>query len=204
MPAVTLQSTLSQEEKIEPVQREASVPGTYVNFDRAEVVRVGGVRWRRLALKTPLVHKGDDLPAILSEAAGPFLEEGDILVVTEKVVAIAQGRAMPVSEIRPSGLARLLSRFVTRTPYGIGLAMPETMECALRECGRWKILIAAAAGAVGKLLGKKGWFYRVAGIQAAGIDGPCACTIPPYNRWVVLSPQDPGREAEKLFHTLRE
>ena len=204
MPAVTLQSTLSQEEKIEPVQREASVPGTYVNFDRAEVVRVGGVRWRRLALKTPLVHKGDDLTAILSEAAGPFLEEGDILVVTEKVVAIAQGRAMPVSEIRPSGLARLLSRFVTRTPYGIGLAMPETMECALRECGRWKILIAAAAGAVGKLLGKKGWFYRIAGIQAAGIDGPCACTIPPYNRWVVLSPQDPGREAEKLFHTLRE
>lgn len=203
MPAATLQSTLSQEEKIEPVQREASVPGTYVNFDRAEVVRVRGVRWRRLALKTPLVHKGDDLTAILSEAAGPFLEEGDILVVTEKVVAIAQGRAMPVSEIRPSGLARLLSRFVTRTPYGIGLAMPETMECALRECGRWKILIAAAAGAVGKLLGKKGWFYRVAGIQAAGIDGPCACTIPPYNHWVVLSPQDPGREAEKLFHTLR-
>ena len=56
---------------------------------------------------------------------------------------------------------------------------------------------------MGKLLGKKGWFYRVAGIQAAGIDGPCACTIPPYNHWVVLSPQDPGREAEKLFHTLR-
>ena len=37
MPAATLQSALSQEEKIEPVQREASVPGTYVNFDRAEV-----------------------------------------------------------------------------------------------------------------------------------------------------------------------
>ena len=65
MPAATLQSALSQEEKIEPVQREASVPGTYVNFDRAEVVRVRGVRWRRLALKTPLVHKGDDLTAIL-------------------------------------------------------------------------------------------------------------------------------------------
>lgn len=203
MQTATMNLTLSPDETVEHVQRESTVPGTFVNFDRAEVIRVDGVRYRRLALKTPLVHREDNLGEILSEAAGPFLEEGDILVVTEKVVAITQGRAMPVADVKPSLLARFLSRFVSRTPYGIGLAMPETMECALKECGRARILLAAAVGALGKLLKKKGWFYEVAGLQAAGIDGPCACTIPPYNSWIVLSPLDPDEAARRIFSTLR-
>jgi hypothetical protein len=38
--------------------------------------------------------------------------------------------------------------------------MPETMEMALRECGRLRILFAAFISAVGKLFGVRGWFYR--------------------------------------------
>lgn len=196
-------TAVQPDEIVEHFQREGTVPGTFVNFDRAEVIRVDGVRYRRLAVKTPLIRERDALFPVIRDAAGRFLEEGDILVVTEKVVAISQGRSTPVSAVKPSGLAKFLSRFVTRTPYGIGLAMPETMECALRACGRGRILLAAAAGAAGKLIGKKGWFYRVAGMQAAGIDGPCACTIPPYNQYIVLSPEDPDGAAEKLYGAFR-
>lgn len=190
------------DEKILPYQRESSVPGLLVNFDRAEVIWAGGKRWRRLCIKTPLFVPDDDLLTVVREYASPFLQDGDILVITEKAAAITQGRAFPVKEVSPGPLAHFLSSFVSKTPYGIGLSIPETMECAIRECGRLRILLAAAVGAIGKLFGKKGWFYRIAGIKAAGIDGPCACTIPPYNQWIVLSPEDPCGIAQKLTETL--
>ncbi|MDL2295026.1 hypothetical protein LJC60_10490, partial [Ruminococcaceae bacterium OttesenSCG-928-D13] len=54
----------------------------------------------------------------------------------------------------------------------------------------------------GKLLGRKGWFYRVTGWRAAAIDGPCHWTIPPYNRYVVLGPSQPRRAAKALSKLL--
>ena len=85
-----------------------------------------------------------------------------------------------------------------KTPYGIGLAMPETMEMALRECGTMRILFAAGISAVGKLLGKRGWFYMIAGEKARTIDGPCDCTLPPYNECVSLAPLNPNEVAKKV------
>ena len=72
------------------------------------------------------------------------------------------------------------------------------MEAALRECGTARILLAAAAGALGKLLGRRGWFYMVAGPKAASIDGPTPNTIPPYNRCVVPGPSQPDRVAREV------
>ena len=65
------------------------------------------------------------------------------------------------------------------------------MEMALRECGTLRILFAAVVSAFGKLIGKRGWFYKIAGEKARSIDGPCDCTLPPYNECVSLSPLDP-------------
>lgn len=155
-------------------------------------------RYRRLGIATPVITAGDDLRSVVQAWALPLLEEGDILFFSEKAVACAQGRAIPMEEIKPGPLARLLCRFVLKTPYGIGLSMPETMEMALRECGRARILLAAAVSAVGKLLGRRGWFYQVAGYRAASIDGPCGCTLPPYNRCVVLGPLHPDETAAMI------
>jgi len=76
--------------------------------------------------------------------------------------------------------------------------MPETMECALRECGSPRILFAAFIGALGKLIGRKGDFYRIAGHKARSIDGPTEGTIPPFNRAVSLAPENPDGVAEDL------
>ncbi len=172
-------------------QRPASVAGTVINPDKEEGITWQGMRYRRLCIRTPVITAGDDIVQVARRCAGPLLEKGDILFVTEKAVACAQRRAIPLEEIRPRPLARFLSRFVRRTPYGIGLAMPETMECALRECGT-----------LGKLLGERGWFYRVAGYRAASIDGPCPNTLPPYNRCVVLGPLRPDGVAQELSQAL--
>ena len=102
----------------------------------------------------------------------------------------------------PRPLAKFLCKFVLKTPYGIGLGIPETMEMALQECGTPRILFAAAVSAVGKLFHKRGWFYTIAGYKARSIDGPCDYTLPPYNEYVVLGPAQPDETAQKMSQCL--
>ncbi|MDR6866145.1 hypothetical protein J2Y69_000730 [Microbacterium resistens] len=161
-------------------------------------IAVDGERFVRVPIRTRVVMPGDDLDAVISEYATDVVRPGDVLFVTEKIVAITQGRSFMLEEITPRPLARFLSRYVTRTPHGIGLGMPETMEMALRECGPIRILFAAAVSAVTKAFGRKGDFYRIAGDKARAIDGPTTGTMPPYDRAVVLGPERPREVAAHL------
>lgn len=162
-----------------------------------------GVVYERLPIKTRTVFPHDLLEEIIQEYAGPIVHTGDVLFVTEKIVAITQGRSFLLEEIRARRLASFLSRYVVKTPHGIGLGMPETMEMALRECGTARILFAAAVSVVSKkLLRRSGDFYRIAGEKARAIDGPTEGTIPPYDRSVVLGPLYPNRVAQHLKQLL--
>ncbi|MFK4806558.1 coenzyme F420-0:L-glutamate ligase [Microbacterium sp. ZW CA_36] len=168
------------------------------NAGKALTVQVEGSSFARIPIRTRVVMPGDDLDEFIREYAGDVVREGDLLFVTEKIVAITQGRSYLVEDIKPRRLAFFLSKYVTRTPYGIGLGMPETMEMALRECGPIRILFAAAVSAVTKLFGRKGDFYRIAGDKARAIDGPTSGTIPPYNKAVVLGPERPREVAQQV------
>lgn len=168
------------------------------NKGKALSVEVDGVSYQRIPIRTRVVMPGDDLDAVVQEYSAEHLQDDDLLFVTEKIVAITQGRSFLLDEIQPRPLARFLSKYVTRTSYGIGLGMPETMEMALRECGTPRILFAAAVSAVTKLFGRRGDFYRIAGDKARSIDGPTAHTIPPYNQAVVLGPEKPVQVAARL------
>lgn len=168
------------------------------NAGKALTVDLEGTTFARIPIRTRVVMPGDDLDAFVLEYAKDLVQPGDILFVTEKIVAITQGRSYPVDSITPRRLARFLSKFVVKTPYGIGLGMPETMEMALRECGTIRILFAAGVSAVTKAFGRKGDFYRIAGDKARSIDGPTSGTIPPYNKAVVLGPERPREVAAHL------
>ena len=168
------------------------------NQGKALSIDVDGVSYQRLPIRTRVVMPGDDLDEIIREYTAGQLQQGDLLFVTEKIVAITQGRSYQLDDITPRPLARFLSKYVTRTSYGIGLGMPETMEMALRECGTPRILLAAAVSAVTKLFGRRGDFYRVAGYKARSIDGPTSHTIPPYNTAVVLGPEKPKQVAQHV------
>lgn len=168
------------------------------NDGKALTVTVEGTTFARIPIRTRVVMPGDDLDAIVTEYAADEVKDGDLLFVTEKIVAITQGRSFTLDEIEPRRLARFLSKYVTKTSYGIGLGMPETMEMALRECGTPRILFAAAISAVTKAFGRRGDFYRIAGDKARAIDGPTNGTIPPYDRAVVLGPSRPAEVAVRL------
>ena len=163
---------------------------------------VDGVDYLRIPVKTHLITQEDDMADVVARYPKEQMREGDILFISEKAVACTQSRAIPMEDIHPRKLAVTLSRYVTKTPAGIGLGIPETMEMALQECGTVRILFAAFCSVIGKILGKKGWFYMVAGPKARGIDGPTEGTIPPYDHYVVLTPADPTGTAKRLAQAL--
>ncbi len=167
-------------------------------------IAVSGKKYVRLPIKTHVITREDNIVDVVKKYTLPALKKKDIIFISEKAVAITQGRAYPVKEIKPGRLAVFLSHYVTKTPNGIGLGIPETMEMALKECGAVRILIAAVIGSAGKLLGRKGDFYRVAGYKASSIDGPTPNTLPPYNSYVVLGPDKPDKVASEIAGKVME
>jgi asparagine synthase (glutamine-hydrolysing) len=170
----------------------------------------GRAIYGRVPVRTSRVEEGDDVELIISSALevacggggrlGP--RPGDVVAVSEKAVAISQGRSFPVKTIRAGRLATVLARGVRKSSAGIGLGMPETMQLAIDEAGAPRIVLAAAAGAVARLFGRKGTFYRVAGSSVSAIDGPTAGTLPPYDTHAKLPPSDPDGVAQSLAERL--
>ena len=173
-----------------------------INPDKKEVIEVDGQKYSRFAIKTHVITDQDNMVEVVKKYAQPLLQPGDTLFITEKAVACTQHRAIHVDDIHPRWLARFLVKFVYKNPYGIGLSMPCTMEMAIQECGTIRILFAAAISAIGKLFGKRGWFYNIAGYKARSIDGPSKYNIPPYNNYVVLGPDKPDETAAEISQAI--
>jgi asparagine synthase (glutamine-hydrolysing) len=190
-------------------------PDWLPNRDKRLVTADGG--WARFPLRVDLVGAGADIPALAARRAGRFFAQlpdappdvavltqaGWYLYLSEKVVAVAQGRSFFVWEIQPSWWARRLSRFVVRTPYGIGLGDPTTMQLAIDEVGLPRILIASAVSAAGKVVGRRGLFYRVTGERVAAIDGPTQYSAYPANVSAKLAPADPAGVARQVSAAVR-
>ena len=172
--------------------------GLWLNQDHASVVTVDGTEYQRLAIRTHVITEKDTMSNVAEQYAKQLLSDGDILIVSEKAVACSQKRALRACDIKPRMLAKFLSRFVYKSPHGAGLTDPLVMEMAIRECGTLLILFASFISAIGKLFRKRGWFYRIAGYKAASIDGPDPDTLPPYDKYVVLSPLNPDKTAKEI------
>jgi hypothetical protein len=163
---------------------------------------IDGVAYARQPVRTHLVTVADDAAEVARRYATALDDDVALVAVSERMVAITQGRSHRMVDIRPGRLARFLVRFVTRPGYGIGLGTAETMQLAIDEVGAPRILLAAAVSGLTKPFGVHGLFYRIAGPQAAAIDGPTSYTIPPYNESATLGPKDPDDAARRLAAAL--
>ncbi|MDR2524975.1 MAG: coenzyme F420-0:L-glutamate ligase [Oscillospiraceae bacterium] len=152
----------------------------------------------RYPVRTHVVMQDDNLEALLERYVKPHIQPEDMLFISEKIVAITQGRAFDIDTIKVSRLARLLCKFVYKSPYGIGLGSPWTMQLAIDDIGVPKLLFAAFCSAVTKPFGKRGVFYNIVGEKGRAIDGPCDYTLPPYNHYAKLAPLDPDGVAARL------
>jgi asparagine synthase (glutamine-hydrolysing) len=192
---------------LDPVDADALVACT-PNARRHLFMTWNDSTFARIPIRSPVIGREDDLTDVLVgcldnlQHQGCKLRDGDLLVISEKALSISQGRGFPIDEIRCSRAARVLSRFVTRVPIGIGLGHPTTMQLAIDEIGLPRILLAAAAAAVTRPFGRRGVFYRVAGSRVNAIDGPSHENLPPFDHWAMAAPLDSDNEVRKIAAAL--
>jgi F420-0:gamma-glutamyl ligase len=161
-------------------------------------VDVSGVIYSRAVVRTPWIKPGDDLGAILARELSPILQQGDLAIVSEKAVTIAEGLTVPAESVHPSPLAKRLAGYVRPTAGSCGLSIPEKMEYVLRQVGLPRIMLATATAAVTRPLGIRGGFYVVAGAAARAMDG----MRPPFED--TLIPPLSARRAASLARSLAD
>lgn len=185
------------------------------NADKALAITVPGDAgtFRRYPLRTEVFYKEtnfdptvmkyvkryfDGLPTAEGGHAAATANTPWYLFVSEKIVAMTQGRSIPVWDIKVSAAARIFSKFVTRNPGGIGLASPWSMQLAIDEVGLPKIMYASARSVLGKLQGKSGVFYEVVGHNINAIDGAAGYQVGTSTHSVKYAPIDPDGVAARL------
>ncbi len=128
----------------------------------------------------PEVRPGDDLSLFILEAVERQktpLQEGDVLVVTQKVVSKAEGRLVELGAIEPSDLAREFAARWGRDARLLEVALRESRRIVRMDRG---ILIVET---------KHGFVCANAGVDASNTGRPDV---------VSLLPDDPDRSAERL------
>lgn len=147
-----------------------------------------------IPLRTHLLRPGEDVVAVTARYLEGVARPGDIVALAESAVAIMQGRLAYCEEIRPRYLACRLNRI-----FGMNSSLSSVyaLEMAFREVGTCRILLATAAALVGRVLGRSGDFYRVAGRRVAVIDD-CTGTLPPFDKHVVLAPARPQQIVDEI------
>ena len=125
----------------------------------------------------PEVEAGDDLVALLAEAADRAggLEEADVLVVAQKIVSKAEGRVISLEGIEPSERAYELA----------GDRDPRHVEAILRESARvvrWRPPLVISET-------RHGFICASAGVDASNAKGEGT---------LVLLPVDPDGSAARL------
>ena len=133
----------------------------------------------------PEAEVGDDIADQVIEAAGrgPGLLDGDIVVVTQKIVSKAEGRVVRLDAVTPSPEAERLGAETEKDP--------RLVELILRESSR----IVRQRGPVLITETKHGFVCANAGIDASNV-GP--------EGLVCLLPEDPDRSALAIRESIRD
>ena len=187
-----------------PFGRLKKREGLLVPLKHPAPVQPQEAKWREgdrcyvLAVPTHLLGVLDNVETILRNYAGAVLQPGDILTIAESPLAVMQGRYQHPSEIVPSALARSLCRVFHPTS---SLATACGLQSLINSVGPARVLMAWLLGALLKLAGIKGGFYRLAGPQARLIDDVTGST-PPYDQTIVMGPEDPEKVAQLMAAAL--
>jgi coenzyme F420-0:L-glutamate ligase/coenzyme F420-1:gamma-L-glutamate ligase len=133
----------------------------------------------------PLIRHGDRLADILVDALQAnklTLEDKDILVIAQKIVSKAEGRALNLAEVTPSARAAELAQRTEKDPRLVELILQESKEVLRTRPGT--IIVEHRLGFV----------CANAGIDHSNVAGPGDAR----EEWMLLLPRDPDRSAETL------
>jgi coenzyme F420-0:L-glutamate ligase / coenzyme F420-1:gamma-L-glutamate ligase len=131
----------------------------------------------------PEIRPGDDLAAILGEAAARLdaLRPDDVLAVAHKVVSKAEGRTVRLAEVFPGWHAHELAKQHGKDPRHVQVILDESTDVLRADRGR---LICRT---------RHGFVCANAGVDASNAGAPDT---------LVLLPEDPDASARALRHAL--
>ena len=163
------------------------------------VRKVNGRHMERYGVQTHFVEEGESYVRLVQDYVLPLYQPGDILSISEKVISMCQENTVHMEDVKVGWLARFLSRFGHRTKSGIGVTEPHKLQLAINMRGSVRVLFAAVMGALGKLIGKRGLFYKILGVEVAGIDGFYDhSAFESYHQMATLTPKNPDRVCQRI------
>jgi coenzyme F420-0:L-glutamate ligase/coenzyme F420-1:gamma-L-glutamate ligase len=134
------------------------------NAGASNEVRIIGLR------EVPEVRPGDDLARLLLDAAGAtdvVLTDGDVLVVTHKVVSKAEGQLVDLREVEPAAMALGFARRWGKDARYVEVVLRESERIVRMERG---LIIAET---------HHGLICANAGVDASNVSGgDIACLLP--------------------------
>ena len=134
----------------------------------------------------PEVQEGDDLAHLIADALGKQglePEEGDILVVTQKIVSKAEGRVINLEEIQPSQIAVQMSENSQRDPRHTEVILMESRRIVRMDRGN---IISET---------RHGFICANAGVDASNL---------PNKGTVAMLPLDPDSSAQRIRQGILE
>jgi coenzyme F420-0:L-glutamate ligase/coenzyme F420-1:gamma-L-glutamate ligase len=130
----------------------------------------------RPVLGVPEIGEGDPLAELIAQGAGDLID-GDVVVISQKVVSKAEGRTRTLSSVIPSAEASKLARILGKEPNLVQLILEESAEVVRAERG---VLIVET---------RRGLVCANAGIDSSNVAG---------DESVLLLPEDPDASARRL------
>jgi len=139
----------------------------------------------------PFVHTGDDLVKMIWNGlthADIILQEGDILVLAQKIVSKAEGRWVNLVTIQPSTRAIELAENIEKDPRLVELVLRESNQILRTRVGT--IIVEHRLGFV----------CANAGIDHSNVAGEANST----EEWVLLLPENPDDSANIIRQKLED
>lgn len=137
----------------------------------------------------PMIVAGDDLAAIIADCLGEnnlALEDGDILVLAQKIVSKAENRLVDLRTVTPGREATELACSVDKDPRLVELVLAESRSIVRKVPG---VLITEHLN---------GWIMANAGIDASNVASDAGDDL------VLLLPEDPDRSCVDLQSRMRQ
>jgi coenzyme F420-0:L-glutamate ligase/coenzyme F420-1:gamma-L-glutamate ligase len=132
------------------------------------------------------ISPGSDLGLTIFEALRKqqlTLQQGDVLVITQKIVSKAEGRIVNPSEIQPSEFARMAARSSRKDAHHLEVVLRESRRIVRMDHG---VLIAET---------KHGFICANAGVDESNVNG---------EHQLALLPLDPDKSARELQTRLQQ
>ncbi len=138
----------------------------------------------------PMVQTGDDITGIINNGlvrGKIILQDGDILVIAQKIISKAEGRWVNLMSIKPSPNAKTIAKKIDKDP--------RLVEIILRESNQ---VIRTRTGTI-IVEHRLGFICANAGIDHSNVAGDGNNE----EEWVLLLPEDPDASAQKIRNELQ-